>query len=129
MVRWRLIDFCCLANGFQQCFAIERLVKKGASQALRLVAQGRLVLSGDENDWLGPTRRNQKPPQFQSRKTGQVNVQHQTSRGVRRIRLQQLFRGRKADGLKASRSQEPLDGLAHRGIVFNNDDRSAAVGR
>src|SRR5215813_7115261 len=57
-----------------------------------------------------------------------MDVQHQTGRKVHCLSLQQLFCRRKGRWLKAGRSQEPCDRLAHPRVIFDNDDRLVLVG-
>ena len=66
----------------------------------------------------------QTAAQLDARHACQVDVQDEAQRVVGNPALQKLFRAREGGGRVVARTQETLDGLAHRRVIVNDGNQS-----
>src|SRR5262245_393567 len=97
-------------------------VASGSPQTFRLTSSGRFIARGDEDDRYRLPGEDQSSVQFKPGDARKLNVEYQAVGRLRRAGFEGRFGGRERDWRETPEPQNPLDRLAHAGVVFDEDD-------
>src|SRR5262249_25424523 len=112
-----------LADGNQERSPGKRLGEiTPGPQHLRLFTNGWFIVCRDENDRQLVAIKGQLSVQLKAAHAGEMDVENQAVRRRRRVRFEGRFRGGECDYLVAPSPKDPLERLAHAGVVLHDKD-------
>ncbi len=79
-------------------------------------------MSRDKDNRSFRTVLNQPSVQLETRNSGETNIENQAVSRPGYVSLKGRFRGSEHDYLEAPGAQDPLDRLAHAGIILDHED-------
>jgi hypothetical protein len=108
-------------HGVEEVLIAERFCKELYGTPLhRLHGHRDVAMRCDENNWHWPVRRGKVALKLKTALPRHSNVQHQASRAVREVGIQELGHRRKLLGIQAHRPQQMSNRVAKLGIVIDD---------